>query len=43
MCIRDRPVVHYIAMKVKEVKDLRIITRGLMAGLSADVVEAHVI
>lgn len=37
------PVVHYIAMKVKEVKDLRIITRGLMAGLSADVVEAHVI
>ncbi|MBL71880.1 MAG: hypothetical protein CMB41_01780 [Euryarchaeota archaeon] len=37
------PVVHYIAMKVKEVKDLRIITRGLMAGLPADVVEAHVI
>jgi len=36
------PVVHYIAMKVQEVKDLRIITRGLLAGLPADVVEAHV-
>lgn len=37
------PIVHYIAMKVKEVADLRLIVRGRLAGLPTEVLEAHVL
>ena len=37
------PIIHYIAMKVQEVSDLRLIVRGRLAGLSAEVLEAHVL
>ena len=37
------PVVHYMAMKVQEVNDLRLIVRGRLAGLSVDVLEAHIL
>ena len=37
------PIVHYIAMKVQEVMDLRLIVRGRLAGLSAEVLEEHVL
>ena len=37
------PIIHYIAMKVQEVADLRLIVRGRLAGLSAEVLEAHVL
>ena len=37
------PVVHYMAMKVQEVNDLRFIVRGRLAGLSVEVLEAHIL
>ena len=37
------PIIHYIAMKVQEVSDLRLIVRGRLAGLSAAVLEAHLL
>lgn len=37
------PVIHYIAMKVQEVNDLRLIVRGRLAGLPTDVLEAHIL
>jgi len=37
------PVIHYIAMKVQEVDDLRLIVRGRLAGLPTDVLEAHIL
>ena len=37
------PIIHYVAMKVQEVMDLRLIVRGRLAGLSADILEAHVL
>ena len=37
------PVVHYMAMKVQEVNDLRLIVRGRLAGLSVEVLEAHIL
>jgi len=37
------PIIHYVAMKVQEVNDLRFIVRGRLAGLSPAVLEAHVI
>ena len=37
------PIIHYIAMKVQEVMDLRLIVRGRLAGLPAEVLEAHVL
>ena len=37
------PIIHYIAMKVEEVNDLRIIVRGLLAGLPIDVIDDHVL
>jgi V/A-type H+-transporting ATPase subunit C len=37
------PIIHYIAMKVQEVTDLRLIVRGRLAGLSAEILEAHVL
>ena len=37
------PIIHYIAMKVQEVTDLRLIVRGLLAGLSTEVLEAHIL
>lgn len=37
------PIIHYIAMKVQEVSDLRLIVRGRLAGLPAAVLEAHVL
>ena len=37
------PVIHYVAMKVQEVNDLRFIVRGRLAGLSVDVLEAHIL
>jgi len=37
------PIIHYIAMKVQEVADLRLIVRGRLAGLSAAVLEAHML
>ena len=37
------PIIHYVAMKVQEVMDLRLIVRGRLAGLSAEVLEAHVL
>ena len=37
------PIIYYIAMKVQEVADLRLIVRGRLAGLSAAVLEAHLL
>ena len=37
------PVIHYMAMKVQEVNDLRFIVRGRLAGLSIEVLEAHIL
>ena len=37
------PIVYYVAMKVQEVADLRIIVRGRFAGLPAEVLEAHIL
>jgi len=37
------PVVNYVAMKVQEVTDLRLIVRGRLAGLPAEVLEAHIL
>ncbi len=37
------PIVHYVAMKVKEVTDLRMIVRGRLAGLPPEILEAHVL
>tara|TARA_B110000444_G_scaffold19933_1_gene16578 strand:- start:1167 stop:2213 length:1047 start_codon:yes stop_codon:yes gene_type:complete len=37
------PVIHYVAMKVQEVNDLRLIVRGRLAGLSIEVLEAHIL
>jgi V/A-type H+-transporting ATPase subunit C len=37
------PVIHYVACKVQEVEDLRLIVRGRMAGLPVEVLEAHVL
>jgi vacuolar-type H+-ATPase subunit C/Vma6 len=37
------PIIHYIAMKVEEVNDLRIIVRGLLAGLPEEVIDEHVL
>ena len=37
------PIIHYVAMKVQEVSDLRLIVRGRLAGLSSEVLEAHVL
>jgi V/A-type H+-transporting ATPase subunit C len=37
------PVIHYVAMKVQEVNDLRFIVRGRLAGLSNEVIEAHIL
>ena len=37
------PIVHYIAMKVKEVTDLRMIVRGRFAGLPPEILEAHIL
>jgi V/A-type H+-transporting ATPase subunit C len=37
------PVIHYVAMKVQEVNDLRFIIRGRIAGLSIEVLEAHIL
>ena len=37
------PVVHYVSCKVREVENLRLIVRGISAGLSAEVLEAHIL
>ena len=37
------PIVSYVAAKVKEVQNLRFIVRGSAAGLSAEILEAHVL
>jgi V/A-type H+-transporting ATPase subunit C len=37
------PIVYYVAMKVQEVADLRIIVRGRFAGLAPEVLEAHIL
>ena len=37
------PIIYYITMKVQEVSDLRLIVRGRLAGLSAAVLEAHLL
>jgi V/A-type H+-transporting ATPase subunit C len=37
------PVVHYVSCKVREVENLRLIIRGASAGLSAEVLEAHIL
>ena len=37
------PIVYYIAMKVKEVTDLRMIVRGRLAGLPPELLEAHIL
>lgn len=37
------PVIHYIAAKVQEVADLRLIVRGRLAGLPTEVLEAHIL
>ena len=37
------PIVYYIAMKVKEVTDLRMIVRGRFAGLPPEILEAHIL
>ena len=35
------PIIHYISAKVDEVQNLRLIVRGRLAGLSTEVIEAH--
>ena len=54
MCIRDSekmsylspisalPIVHYLAVMRQEVRDLRMIVRGLSVGLDKDLLEAHI-
>ena len=37
------PVINFISLKVKEVNDLRLIVRGVSAGLPAEVLEAHIL
>ena len=37
------PIVNYVAMKVQEVTDLRLIVRGRLAGLPPEVLEAHIL
>ena len=37
------PVIHYVSSKIMEVDDLRLIVRGRLAGLSTEVLEAHVL
>ena len=37
------PIIHYVAMKGQEVMDLRLIVRGRLAGLSPEILEAHVL
>lgn len=37
------PIIYYVAMKVQEVSDLRLIVRGRLAGLSSEILEAHVL
>ena len=37
------PVIHYVSAKIQEIEDLRLIVRGRMAGLSTEVLEAHVL
>ena len=37
------PIVYYVAMKVQEVADLRIIVRGRFAGLPSELLEAHIL
>jgi len=37
------PIIYYVAMKVQEVNDLRLIVRGRMAGLSSEILEAHIL
>ena len=37
------PIIHYVSAKVQEIEDLRLIVRGRMAGLSTEVLEAHVL
>ena len=37
------PIIYYVAMKVQEVSDLRLIVRGRLAGLSPEILEAHVL
>jgi V/A-type H+-transporting ATPase subunit C len=37
------PIVYYVAMKVQEVADLRIIVRGRFAGLPPEVLEEHIL
>ena len=37
------PVIHYVSAKIQEIEDLRFIVRGRMAGLSTEVLEAHVL
>jgi vacuolar-type H+-ATPase subunit C/Vma6 len=37
------PIVNYVAMKVQEVSDLRLIVRGSLAGLPSEVLEAHIL
>jgi V/A-type H+-transporting ATPase subunit C len=41
--ISPLPIVYYVAMKVQEVADLRIIVRGRFAGLPPEVLEAHIL
>ena len=35
------PVIHYIESKVLEVQNIRLLVRGKAAGLSDEVIEAH--
>ena len=37
------PIVNYVALKVQEVTDLRLIVRGRLAGLPPEVLEAHIL
>ena len=41
--ISPLPIVYYVAMKVQEVADLRIIVRGRFAGLPPEVLEEHIL
>ena len=41
--VSSLPVVHYVSMKVKEISDLRLVVRGRLAGLSSEVLEAHIL
>jgi vacuolar-type H+-ATPase subunit C/Vma6 len=36
------PVVHYLALMRQEVRDIRMIARGLSVGLEKDLIEAHI-